>query len=262
MRGIGLSPPAAIRPIPNRKYFPMLMTKTTPWLYSPGLDHDQVREAVRALAPADLAAVVEAARTPFLGELVHTDQKGCSTGPRPVSKELATSGCVFAMRLYEGTGPRQHHWLTNLGWIVAQYVQPGGGDWTMPPQAVDLREALNGHHSFHTDQVLHFHMSQLGTLLCGTRRQLALLRPGGDVKSWLFTRVAQTVLCEHIHSGFWHRPLDEGSDEDIVTVTLRRAIEGAETAAAAQALAENARMPEAMEAYWAYQQEMRENPPL
>lgn len=226
----------------------MLTQPTTPWLHSLGLDHAQVRDAVRALSPEDLAMVVQAARSPFLGELVHTDQGGGPTEPRPISPALAQSGCVFALTMNEGTYPREHHWLTHLGWMVALQMQPGGGDWSMPPDAVDLREALSRHQEQLTAEMGRKSTSTLGVMLYRTIYQLRMFTSGNDPEYWLFTRVCQSVLCALIDARAQGSPLAEGGYDDAAAAMLRQAIIAAEDDDVAFDLADRAQVPEAYEA--------------
>ncbi|GAA1463539.1 hypothetical protein NE857_34085 (plasmid) [Nocardiopsis exhalans] len=226
----------------------MLTQTTTQWLHSLGLDHAQVRDAVRALSPEDLATVVQAARSPFLGELVHTDQGGWPTTPLPISKSLAQSKCVFALTMNTGTYPRKHHWLTHLGWMVALQVQPGGGDWSMPPDAVDLHEALNRHQEQLTAEMRRQPTSTLGVMLYRTIHQLTLSTTGEDPEYWLFTRVCQSVLCGLIADRAQGSPLAEGGYDDAAAAMLRQAIITGEDDDAAFDLADRAQMPEAYEA--------------
>lgn len=225
----------------------MLMTQTAPWLEGLGLDHARVRDAVRALSPVDLALVVEAARSPFLGELVDTDTAGQITGPRPISETLAASGCVFSLTMSEGDYPRTHHWLTHLGWMVALHVQPGGGDWSMPVEAVDLYEAVHERHRTLTAEMSHYPTSTLGVLLYRTMRQLKMFHPGNDAEYWLLTRVTQTVLCELIDKRAEGSPLTAGGYDDAATEMLRWAVIESEDDDAAFDLADRAQMPHAYE---------------
>lgn len=227
----------------------MMLTQTTgPWLHSLGLDHAQVRDAVRALSPEDLAMVVHAARSPFLGELIHTDQAGQPTAPRPISQPLAQSGCVFALTMNAGEYPREHHWLTHLGWMVALQAQPGGGDWSMPPDAVDLHETLSRHHAQLTAEMSRQPTSTLGVMLYRTIYQLTLGKNGDDPEPRLFTRVGQSVLCAVIDARAQGSPLAEGGYDNAATAMLRQAIIGGEDDDVAFDLADRAQMPEAYQA--------------
>lgn len=225
-----------------------LTQTTTPWLHSLGLDHAQVRDTVRTLSPNDLDMVVQAARSPFLGELIHTDQNGSPTEPRTISQNLAQSGCVFALRMNEGNYPREHHWLTHLGWVVALQIQPGGGDWSMPPDAVDLHEALSQHQEQLTAEMDRHPTSTLGVMLYRTIYQLMMFSEGNDPEYWLFTRVCQSVLCGLIDARAQDSPLAKGGYDDAAAAMLQQAIIATDDDDLAFDLADRAQVPEAYQA--------------
>ncbi|MFY7068971.1 hypothetical protein ACOQFV_24200 [Nocardiopsis changdeensis] len=233
----------------------MLTTITKNWLSALGISEDQVHKtahALHALEPTDLTVLVEAARSPFLGELAEVDPAGRIGAPRPISAALAASGCVFARTLHEGTRPRDHHWLSHLGWLVALYVQPGGGDWAMRPEAVDLDKALAERHSAHTGEFSLQPLATLGLLLHRTRVQLGLFHPGNDVEYWLLTRITRSVLCEVINAKVPGSPLTEGGYDDAAAAMITQAVIHAESDDDAFDLADRARMPDAYNARQRY----------
>lgn len=221
----------------------MMLTRITEeWLSALGITQDQVHEAAHALEPADLAALVEAASSPFLGELAEIDPTGRIGAPRPISPALAASGCVFTRTLHEGTHPRDHHWLSHLGWMVALYVQPGGGQWRMPLEAVDLDKALAERHRTHTGEFSREPLATLGLLLHRTRVQLGMFHPGNDAEYWLLTRITRSVLCEVINARVPGSPLTEGGYDDAAAAMIAQAITHTESLNDADDLARRADM--------------------
>lgn len=226
----------------------MMSTQPTPrQIQNLGLDPAQVRNTARALAPADLGTVVQAACAPFLGESVHTDQAGQITGPRTPVPALAASGCVFSLVVNEGTYPREHHWLTHLGWMVALYLQPGGS-LDMPQDAVDLYKRVNEHSRRLTGALSPNSTAMVGTMLWRTMRQLELFQPGQDAEYRLLARVTQSVLCQMINDRAPGAPLSEGGYDDVAKAMVRQAVIDDEDDDAAFDLADQAHMPEAYQA--------------
>jgi hypothetical protein len=226
----------------------MLTAITNHWLSTLGITEDQMREAAHALQPADLALLVEAARTPFLGELADIDPSGRIGAPRPVSPALAASGCLFTRTMNEGTHPRAHHWLSHLGWMVALYAQPGGGDWAMRPEAVDLDKALAERHRTHTGEFSQETLATLGLLLHRTRVQLGRFNPGNDAEYWLLTRITRSVLCEVINARVPGSPLTEGGYDDSAAAMVAQVVIHVESDDDAFDLADRAHLPEAYDA--------------
>lgn len=226
----------------------MLTALTERWLSVLGLTEDRVHETAHTLNTADLAVLVEAARSPFLGELAEVDPSGRIGAPRPASPALGASGCLFTRTMNEGTHPREHHWLSHLGWMVALYVQPGGGDWAMPQEAVDLDKALAERHRTHTGEFSRQPLATLGRLLHRTRVQLGMFHPGNDAEYWLLTRITRSVLCEVINARVPGSPLAEGGYDDAAVAMLTQAVIHTESEDEAFDLADQVCLPEAYNA--------------
>lgn len=160
----------------------------TRWLAHLGLDIHRLRGALGALPPAEVAALCDAARSPHLGELA-------LTVPRPVSAALAAAGCVFTLPLHTGPTPREHAWLTHLGWALALYVQPGGGGLTMPAAAVNLARHAGEHLKAQLAKARRHDLFTLGALLCLVDRRARLLREGRDPEYRMLTRLSLSALC-------------------------------------------------------------------
>ncbi len=192
------------------------------WLHDLDLDQDQVRDAVSALSAQDREAVATAARAP-LGELVEIDQYGQPAGPLPVSESLTASGCVFALRMNEGEYPREHHWLTHLGWAVARQMQP---TVDIPVDARRLSATVTMHQTNLRRNLHEVPTVSLGKLLHQTRGQIALCVPGTDPETALFIRLCQSMLCELIdaRAGGSPTPLAAGGYDDAPAEMVRQAI--------------------------------------
>lgn len=163
-------------------------SSVTRWLANLGLDIHRLRGTLRTLPPAEVTALCDAARSPHLGELA-------PTVPRPVSATLAEAGCVFTLPLHTGPAPREHAWLTHLGWALALYVQPGGGGLAMPADAVDLAHRAGEHLKAKTSAAREGDLFTLGVLLCSVDCLARALQDCRDSEYRLLTRLSLSALC-------------------------------------------------------------------